>query len=76
LGREEFGRIGFFHHPLLMASNGGKLSKSAGADSVHYLRRQGVEPSGLYEMIVRMLGMDFRAGNWEELARGLDGWWR
>jgi len=75
LGREEFGRIGFFPHPLLMTLNGGKLSKSAGADSVHYLRLQGVEPSGLYGMIVRMLGLDFHAGSWEELARGLSKEW-
>jgi glutamyl/glutaminyl-tRNA synthetase len=70
LGRSAFGGIGFFHHPLLMAAKGEKLSKSAGADSVHYLRRQGLGPSQVYGMIVRMLGMDFRADSWEELAAG------
>jgi glutamyl-tRNA synthetase len=77
LGREEFGSIVFFHHPLLMAAGGDKLSKSAGATSVHYLRRQGLQPPDIYPMIVRMLGMDFPAWNWEELAAGFDdlyGW--
>lgn len=73
LGREDFGRISFFHHPLLMSVKGEKLSKSAGADSVHYLRRQGIKPAELFGMIVRMLGMDFTAGSWVELAAGLDG---
>jgi len=29
----------------------------------------------LYGMIVRMLGLDFHAGSWEELARGLSKEW-
>jgi glutamyl/glutaminyl-tRNA synthetase len=73
LGRSAFGGIGFIHHPLLMAAKGEKMSKSAGGDSVHYLRRQGLERSEIYGMIVRMLGMDFPAGSWEELAAGFDG---
>jgi len=50
-----------------------KLSKSAGATSVRYLRGQGVRPAELYPMIVRMLGMDFQAGSWKELAAGVMG---
>jgi glutamyl/glutaminyl-tRNA synthetase len=54
-----------------MRAGGAKLSKSAGATSVRYLRQQGVQPADLYPMIVRMLGMNFQAGSWEELAAGV-----
>ena len=88
LGRPAFGEIRFYHHALLMEGvadapmerTGGdqmrpatKLSKSAGATSVRYLRGQGIRPAELYPMIVRMLGMDFQAGSWEELAAGIWG---
>jgi glutamyl-tRNA synthetase len=56
-----------------MRAGGAKLSKSAGATSVRYLRQQGVQPADLYPMIVRMLGMDFPAGCWGELAAGVMG---
>jgi glutamyl-tRNA synthetase len=88
LGRGAFREIHFYHHALLMetggspvermgdaptGAGGAKLSKSAGATSVRYLRGQGGQPADLYPMIVRMLGMDFQAGSWEELAAGVMG---
>jgi glutamyl/glutaminyl-tRNA synthetase len=73
LGRDEFQAIHFYHHPLVMATGSEKLSKSAGATSVRWLREQGFQPADLYAMIVRMLGMDFTAGSWEELAEGMRG---
>jgi glutamyl/glutaminyl-tRNA synthetase len=84
LGRGAFSEIHFYHHALLMESGGVdesaggdgmrpamKLSKSAGSTSVRYLRGQGIQPAAVYTMIVRMLGMDFLAGSWEELAAGI-----
>ena len=68
LGFDEFRRIRFFHHPLLMASGEEKMSKSAGATSVRYLRGQGHTPAEIYSMILRRLGSDAGAGSWEELA--------
>lgn len=73
LGWMAFGEIRFYHHPLLMETADAKLSKSAGATSVRWLRGQGVRPADIYPMIVRMLGMDFQAGSWEELAAGIWG---
>jgi glutamyl-tRNA synthetase len=73
LGREVFSKIHFYHHLLVMDSGSEKLSKSAGSTSVRWLRGQGVQPADVYTMIVRMLGMDFRAGSWEELAAGMWG---
>lgn len=71
LGRDEFRAIHFYHHLLVMDSGSEKLSKSAGATSVRWLRGQGVQAADIYTMIVRMLGMDFQAGSWEELTAGI-----
>ena len=68
LGLDEFRRIRFCHHPLLMVSSDEKMSKSAGATSVRYLRLQGLKPADLYSMILQRLGSDADAGSWEELA--------
>lgn len=68
LGFDEFRRIRFYHHLLLMESGGEKMSKSAGATSVRYLRRQGLKRAEIYSMILQRLGSDGAAGSWEELA--------
>jgi glutamyl/glutaminyl-tRNA synthetase len=68
LGFDEFGRVRIYHHPLLMESGDEKLSKSAGATSVRYLRRQGLKPAEIYSMIFQRLGSDVAVGSWEELA--------
>ena len=65
---EEFGSIGFYHHPLLMAEGERKLSKSAGDTSVQYLRKQGLKKKDVYTMIARMMGREGEPGSWEELA--------
>jgi glutamyl-tRNA synthetase len=75
LGFDEFRRIRFCHHPLLMVSGDEKMSKSAGATSVRYLRRQGLKPADLYSMILQRLGSAADAGSWEELAEA-SGWIR
>jgi glutamyl-tRNA synthetase len=61
----------FFHHPLLMDS-GEKLSKSAGATSIQYLRGQGVSSAEVYERIGRQLGLA-AVTNWEKLGAGVFG---
>lgn len=58
LGREEFGRIRFYHHRLLMGPGGGKLSKSAGATSVRYLRRAGRTKEEIFSLIAEMAGVE------------------
>ena len=68
LGRDEFSAIHFYHHLLVMDSGSEKLSKSAGATSVRWLREHGCQPADVYTMILRMLKMDFKAGSWEELG--------
>jgi glutamyl-tRNA synthetase len=68
LGRDAFRDIRFYHHRLLMSSKDKKLSKTAGATSIRYLRQQGVKPGEIYMMILRRMGLDERASTWEELA--------
>ena len=58
----------FFHHPLLKAPSGEKLSKSAGDTSIRYLRGQGLKRADVYGLIAGQLGLTGAARNWEELA--------
>ncbi|WP_431214677.1 glutamate--tRNA ligase family protein [Puia sp. P3] len=66
LGRE-FVATGFYHHALLMAKEGKKLSKSAGDTSIQYLRKQGWKKKDVYTMIARMMGVADEPADWEEL---------
>ena len=79
LGADGFRDIRFYHHPLLTAE-GEKLSKSAGATSIRYLRQHGMKREEIYGMIAPSLGSregfsdDLHDGfsapvrSWEELA--------
>jgi glutamyl/glutaminyl-tRNA synthetase len=63
-----FGDITFYHHPLLMEAPGKKLSKSAGATSVKYLRESGKSPADVYQLIAAMLGINETIVDWQQLA--------
>jgi glutamyl/glutaminyl-tRNA synthetase len=60
--------VSFFHHPLLLDSEGEKLSKSAGSISIHYLRTHGYSAAAVYDLIAKRLHPDFEAASWQELA--------
>ena len=68
VGADVFGDITFYHHPLLMATDDKKLSKSAGDTSIHYLRGQGKKPADIYSAIAGMLGGYEPVKTWGELA--------
>jgi glutamyl/glutaminyl-tRNA synthetase len=68
IGADAFRDITFYHHPLLMASGNEKLSKSAGATSVHYLRSEGKKPADVFTAAAQMMGFGVRVKDWEELA--------
>lgn len=68
LGLDAFRQITFYHHPLLMETGGAKLSKSAGATSIKYLREHGHSAADVYTMIARMAGFDEPATDWRELG--------
>lgn len=68
LSKECFLKVAFVHHPLLQWRDGTKLSKSAGATSIQYLRNQGMTREGIYTEVAKMLGSRKRCHNWQELA--------
>jgi len=67
LNKTNFLQTTFYHHPLLNDASGHKLSKSEGATSVHYLRRDGKSPSYIYGQIAAMFGVSEPIHNWEQL---------
>jgi glutamyl-tRNA synthetase len=68
LGKNNFRDITFYHHTLLTDGQNQKLSKSAGATSVRYLRQSGKTPANIYAMIAGMLGLDAMINTWKELG--------
>lgn len=69
-GAAGFREVRFYHHPLLTAG-GEKLSKSAGATSIQYLRRQGLGAEEIYGLIAREVagnGAAAEVRDWAGLA--------
>jgi len=52
-GLGTFSNCTFYHHPLLADEHGAKLSKSAGATSIHYLRTLGRSPGQIWTMLAK-----------------------
>ncbi|TSJ42971.1 tRNA glutamyl-Q synthetase [Mucilaginibacter corticis] len=65
LGESSFQNITFHHHPLLMEAGDKKLSKSAGATSVKYLRDQGKTAEDVYGEIGKMWGAEIELQSFE-----------
>ncbi|PUZ19429.1 glutamyl-tRNA synthetase [Chitinophaga costaii] len=59
----------FYHHPLLLEPDGQKLSKSAGATSIHYQRTQGHTAETVYKMISAALRLHTPATHWTSLGK-------
>ena len=72
LNAGDFKNIIFHHHPLLVASSGDKLSKSAGDTSVRYLRERGKRPADIYTEIAAMLGLKETINHWRQLGELAD----
>ncbi len=67
LGMQQFGDTVFNHHSLVKEPDGKKLSKSAGATSIQFLRKQGSTAEDIYAEIGLMLGLKTRLHNWQQL---------
>lgn len=63
----------FYHHPLLLDAADQKMSKSAGATSVQYWRKQGKTPRDIYTMIAGRLRPGAEAASFNDLAPLLPG---
>lgn len=68
LGKDSFDQIAFYHHPLVVEPSGKKLSKSAGATSVRYLRESGKSPADIFALIADMAGIKEKVTNWQQLG--------
>jgi glutamyl-tRNA synthetase len=68
LGRGKFMESTFYHHPLITGSDGDKLSKSAGATSIQYLRKEGRKAVDIYGALAAQLGIKGSVSNWHELG--------
>ncbi|MBK8614871.1 MAG: tRNA glutamyl-Q synthetase [Flavobacteriales bacterium] len=55
LGERGFQEAAFVHHKLLTDARGAKLSKSAGAGSLHDMRSAGVDPQLVHQQADRLL---------------------
>jgi len=69
LNANHYGNSTFYHHALLIAPDGSKLSKSAGDTSIQYLRSTGHTPADIYTAIAYNLGIKEVVKNWEELGK-------
>lgn len=58
----------FVHHPLLLDEYGSKLSKSAGATSIQYLRKQGYSAADIFSHVAALLGSNRPCTNWSDLG--------
>jgi glutamyl/glutaminyl-tRNA synthetase len=67
LEKNSFADVTFYHHPLLIDA-GKKISKSAGAVSIRYLRESGKKSTDIYTTIAGMLGIKDPVTSWEQLA--------
>lgn len=72
LKRDVFSDCSFHHHPLLLSSEGHKLSKSAGSVSIRHFRKEGLTSADVYSSISKMLGLP-EARNRRELAERVEG---
>lgn len=71
LGEPRFKDIAFYHHRLITDEQGNKLSKSAGAASVLYMRRNGMTAEEIYQAIGKNIGSKSLITNWQQLGEAL-----
>lgn len=58
LGLNSFQEATFHHHPLVKGPKNKKLSKSEGATSIQFLRKEGKKPTDIYQILGEMLGVN------------------
>lgn len=68
LGGTALDRVTFYHHPLLKDSAGGKLSKSAGSNSLRAMRKEGTSATDVYRRFSMWMGWRRTAANLSEAA--------
>ncbi len=72
LSNNSFPQARFYHHPLLLGPDGSKLSKSSGATSVQYLRKEGRQAADIYRLLGRLMGLPDPIRSWQCLLPFVD----
>lgn len=67
IGNSTFCQSAFFHHPLVTDIHSKKLSKSDGDISIQYLRKRGIEPDLVVEIVSEWLGVQEKIRKVDEL---------
>lgn len=71
----QFHQITFAHHPLIHGGNGEKLSKSAGATSIRFMRSKGNTRKEIFKNIALGCGLDADPEDWKTLFQLLENRW-
>jgi len=71
LGKEEFAKTTFYHHPLLKGPDQSKLSKSAGAYSIRQLRQDGKTLADLFLLLGQSLGLNQELRSFDDFEGSL-----
>ncbi len=58
LSEDNFLKINFLHHPLVLGDGGEKLSKSAGSTSLKAMREAGSGPEKIFQTVGEWLGLE------------------
>jgi glutamyl/glutaminyl-tRNA synthetase len=67
LDKKRFLDVRFLHHPLLKTDQEEKLSKSAGATSIQFLRKSGLDKQAIFQIMAKAVGIDASPSNWLEI---------
>jgi glutamyl-tRNA synthetase len=71
----QFQAVHFIHHPLILSSEGNKLSKSAGDTSIHALRKSGKTNRDVLNLLGNILSADREFERWEQLGEWMADHW-
>lgn len=69
LGKQEFAKTTFYHHPLLKGPDQSKLSKSAGAFSIRQLRQEGKSLGDVFQLLGKSLGIQEEIKSFQEFSK-------
>lgn len=71
IGAEKFPEATFIHHPLLKGPKKEKLSKSDGATSIQYLRKEGKKLKDIFEILGQMISSDSPIRTFDEFKASI-----
>lgn len=71
LGETRFENITFHHHPVIKGPKQEKLSKSDGATSIQFLRKEGKKLTDIFEILGKLSGKEDQVTSFEEFKAAI-----